>query len=142
LLDQADVEKVSENAGLWSKVVQKLRTGAMPPAGMPRPDQATYDAFATYLETELGGAGAADVSPARPLIHRLNRAEYANAVRDLLEVEFDAQSYLPADDSGEGFDNLAAVLSVSPVLMERYMLAAGKISRLALGKASSRQTDH
>ena len=140
LLDQADVERVSENAGLWSKVVQKLRTGAMPPAGMPRPDQATYDAFATYLETELGGAGAADVNPARPLIHRLNRAEYANAVRDLLEVEFDAQSYLPADDSGEGFDNLAAVLSVSPVLMERYMFAAGKISRLALGKASSRQT--
>ncbi len=144
LLDQADVEKVSESAELWGKVVQKLRARAMPPAGMPRPNLATYDSFATYLETELGGAVAAnpspDTSPRRQLIHRLNRAEYTNAIRDLLEVEFDAASYLPADDSGEGFDNLAALLTVSPVLMERYMLAAGKISRLATGNASSRQT--
>ena len=148
LLDQADVEKVSESAELWGKVVQKLRARAMPPAGMPRPNLATYDSFATYLETELGGAVAAnlspdsspDTSPRRQLIHRLNRAEYTNAIRDLLEVEFDAASYLPADDSGEGFDNLAALLSVSPVLMERYMFAAGKISRLATGNASSRQT--
>jgi mono/diheme cytochrome c family protein len=140
LLDQADVEKVSANVALWSKVVQKLRAGEMPPVGMPRPDPAAYDSFAAYLEAGLGGSAAADAHPARPFIHRLNRAEYTNAVRDLLAVEFDAQSYLPADGAGEGFDNLASVLSVSPVLMERYMSAAGKISRLALGNASSLQT--
>ena len=140
LLDQADVEKISDNSELWSKVVRKLRAGAMPPAGMPRPDQATYDAFADYLEGQLEGVASARPHRVRPLLHRLNRAEYANAIRDLLAVEFDAQSYLPADDSGEGFDNSAAVLSVSPVLMERYLLAAGKISRLAIGSASSRQT--
>ena len=148
LLDQANVAEVSQDEELWTKVVQKLRARAMPPAGMPRPEEAAYDAFATYLEAALGGAiepGVAAVAADEPdsgreLIHRLNRAEYANAVRDLLEVEFDAESYLPADDSGEGFDNLASVLSVSPVLMERYMLAAGKISRLAIGDPSSRLT--
>ena len=139
-LDRADVFNISRDAQVWNKVVQKLRTGAMPPPGMPRPDQATYDAFAAYLEGELGGVVADNAGQARPLAHRLNRAEYTNAIRDLLAVDFDAQSYLPADDSGEGFDNLAAVLSVSPVLMERYMMAARKISRLALGNASSRQT--
>ena len=137
LLDQANVEEVSQDEELWTKVVQKLRGRAMPPAGLPRPDEAAYDFFATYLETELGGAVVADANSEGQLIHRLNRAEYSNAVRDLLEVDFDAESYLPADDSGEGFDNLAAVLSVSPVLMERYLLAAGKISRRAIGDPSS-----
>ena len=139
-LETADLENIRKDAGLWEKVVQKLRSGAMPPAGMPRPDGATYDAFATYLERELGQAAAAEPKPARPLIHRLNRAEYTNAIRDLLTVEFDAESFLPADDSSEGFDNLATVLSVSPLLMERYLLAAKKISRLAIGNISARPT--
>ncbi|MCZ6489566.1 MAG: DUF1592 domain-containing protein, partial [Acidobacteria bacterium] len=140
LLDQAVVEKVGDGAGLWEKVLRKLRTRAMPPAGMPRPDEATYDSFAAYLERELDRAAAARPNPGRPFIHRLNRAEYANAIRDLLAVDFDAESYLPPDHSGEGFDNLAAVLTVSPVLMERYMSAARKIGRLAIGNTSTRVT--
>jgi len=140
LLDKAAVEKIGEGAELWEKVLRKLRTRAMPPAGMPRPDEATYDSFVAYLEKELDFAAAAQLDPGRPLIHRLNRAEYANAIRDLLAVDFDAESYLPPDHSGDGFDNLAAVLTVSPVLMERYMSAARKISRLAIGSASARVT--
>ena len=133
LLDQADVEKISQEPELWEKVVKKLRTGAMPPAGMPRPDQATYDSFATYLERALDRAAAARPDPGRPVVHRLNRVEYASAVRDLLEVSIDGESLFPAEDSGKGFDNLGALLTVSPVLMERYMSAAMKISRRAVG---------
>ena len=133
MLDQADVEDVSKDAQVWEKVVRKLRAGQMPPVGMPRPDQAAYNSFATYLETELDRVAAAKPNPGRPTIHRLNRAEYANAVRDLLAVEIDGTSLLPADDSGRGFDNLADLLVVSPLLMERYMSAAGKISSLAIG---------
>ncbi len=136
LLDQADVENVSRDPEVWNKVAEKLRAGAMPPAGMPRPDQAIYDSFATYLETELERAAEARPNPGRPVIHRLNRAEYSNAIRDLLAVDFDAESYLPPDPSGDGFDNFAAVLSVSPVLMERYMSAARKIARIAIGDDS------
>ena len=136
LLDQADVENVSLNPEVWNKVAEKLRAGAMPPAGMPRPDQAIYDSFATYLESELDRAAEARPNPGRPVIHRLNRAEYSNAIRDLLAVDFDAESYLPPDHSGDGFDNFAAVLSVSPVLMERYMSAARKIARIAIGDDS------
>ena len=136
LLDKADVEKVSEGAEVWEKVAWKLRTGTMPPAGMPRPDKAAYDSFATYLETTLDGAAAAKPNPGRPAVHRLNRVEYTNAIRDLLAVDFDGESLLPADDSGHGFDNLAALLSVSPVLMERYMSAARKIK---IGRASCRE---
>ena len=138
LLDQADVDNVSLNPEVWTKVAEKLRAGAMPPAGMPRPDQATYDSFATYLETELDRAAETKPNPGRPLIHRLNRAEYSNAIRDLLAVDFDAESYLPPDPSGDGFDNVAAVLTVSPVLMERYMSAARKIARIAIGDDSIR----
>ena len=105
----------------------------MPPAGLPRPDQATYDSFAAYLETSIDRAAAAMPNPGRPAVHRLNRAEYANAVRDLLAVDIDGRSLLPADDSGYGLDNIGDVLSVSPALMERYMSAAVKISRLAVG---------
>ncbi|MEE8348605.1 MAG: DUF1587 domain-containing protein, partial [Acidobacteriota bacterium] len=136
-LDRADVANIGEEAQIWNKVVQKLRAGAMPPAGMPRPDQAGYDSLVGYLERELDRAALARPNPGRPLIHRLNRVEYANAVRELLAVEFDAQSYLPADHSGEGFDNLASVLTVSPVLMERYLAAARRISRLAVGNPSA-----
>ena len=136
-LEAADLDEISRDAELWINVLQKMRSGAMPPPGTPRPDGATYDAFTTYLEGELGLAGVAEPNPVRPLLHRLNRAEYTNAIRDLLALEFDAESFLPADNSGDGFDNLAAVLSVSPLLMERYLLAAQKISRLAIGDPSA-----
>ena len=138
LLDKMDVEQVGAGAEAWEKVVRKLRTGAMPPAGVPRPDKAGYDSFATYLETALDRAAAATPNPGRPAIHRLNRAEYSNAIRDLLALEIDGASLLPADDSGYGFDNIGDVLSVSPMLMERYMSVAKQISRLAIGDLNIR----
>ena len=134
MLDKLDVENVPAGAETWERVIRKLRTGAMPPAGLPRPDSATYNSFAAYLETSIDSAAAAKLNPGRPAaIHRLNRAEYTNAIRDLLGVEIDSETILPADESGYGFDNVGDVLSISPSLMERYMLAARKISRLAIG---------
>ena len=133
VLSKLDVANVPEGAETWEKVIGKLRTRAMPPVGMPRPDKATYDAFATYLETSLDRAAAAKPNPGRVAIHRLNRAEYTNAVRDLLALDIDVQSLLPVDDSGYGFDNIADVLSVSPMLLVRYMSAAGKVTRSAIG---------
>ena len=132
-----DLDQVGENSAeveLWEKVVRKLRTRAMPPPGRLRPDDAEYERLATRLETAIDSIAATDPNPGRrPAVHRLNRAEYANAIRDLLALEIDAQSLLPADDSGYGFDNIADVLSVSPMLTERYLSAARKISRLAVG---------
>ncbi|MBF8305404.1 MAG: Gluconolactonase, partial [Acidobacteria bacterium] len=133
VLSSVDVGDVVSGAEVWEKVIRKLRTRAMPPAGMPRPDEAAYDSFAAYLETELDRAAAAHPNPGRPLVHRLNRAEYTNAVRDLLAIAVNGDSLLPPDDSGYGFDNIADVLSVSPMLLERYMAAARKLSRLAVG---------
>jgi len=132
MLDKMDLEKVNEGAEVWEKVIRKLRTGAMPPAGMPRPDKATYDSLATYLETALDRAAAAKPNPGRPVAHRLNRTEYTNAIRDFLGIGIEGDALLPADEMGYGFDNMADILSVSPVLMERYMLAADKISSLAV----------
>ena len=137
-LDTLDLENAEKNAAVWEKVVQKLRTASMPPAGMPRPDPATYNSLAAYLETSLDRAAAASPNPGRPGIHRLNRAEYTNAIRDLLALDMDGSEFLPADDSGEGFDNIADLLSISPVLMERYMTAARRISRLAIGDSTPR----
>lgn len=134
LLDQADVENPSAGAEVWEKVIRKLRTRAMPPAGMPRPEESTYDSFATYLETAIDRAAAARPNPGRPAVHRLNRTEYANAVRDLLALEIDGAALLPGDDSGSGFDNNGDALTVSPMLLERYLSAAGKVSRLAIGE--------
>ena len=136
-LQGLDVARVGENAGeveRWEKVVRKLRTRAMPPPGRRRPAEVDYERVATHLETALDAAAAAELNPGRrPAVHRLNRAEYANAIRDLLALEIDGRSLLPADDSGYGFDNIADVLSVSPMLTERYLSAARKISRLAVG---------
>ena len=132
-LAKADVGDVSEDAATWEKVLDKLQAAAMPPPGVPRPDPATYRSFATYLEASLDRAAAAHLQPGRPAVHRLNRAEYHNAIRDLLGVDVDVDSLLPPDDSGYGFDNIADLLSVSPLLLERYVSAAGKISRLAIG---------
>ena len=138
LLDKANVENPGEAAVVWEKVVKKLRARAMPPQGMPRPDEATYASFVGYLETALNGVAAAKPNPGRAADHRLNRTEYANAIRDLLGLEVDSASLLPPDEQYFGFDNNANVLTVSPLLMERYMIAAGKISRLAVGNPAMR----
>ena len=127
--------QVAADADTWEKVVRKLRTGSMPPAGRPRPDAAASLAFVTGLESALDRAAAANVNPGRPAVHRLNRAEYANAIRDLFGIEVDVRTLLPADDADEhGFDNIADVLSVSPALLDRYMSAAKKVTRQALGR--------
>src|SRR5688572_11218291 len=133
MLDKMNVGNVAADAEAWEKVVNKLRTAAMPPVGMPRPDAATYAATASWLETQLDRASAAAPNPGRTVIHRLNRTEYTNAIRDLLALEIDGRALFAADDSGYGFDNIADVLSVSPGLLERYMSAAQRISRLAIG---------
>ena len=133
MLDKADIEHVGAGADLWEKVVLKVRSGAMPPAGRRRPDKTTFDGFATWLERELDREGAAHPNPGRPADHRLNQAEYSNAIRDLLALDTNAGSLLPADESDHGFDNIADVLSISPTLLERYVFAAKRISRLAVG---------
>jgi cytochrome c5 len=133
MLDKADVQQVGGGAEVWEKVVKKVRSGAMPPAGRRRPDKPTFEAFVTWLETELDREAATHPNPGRPAEHRLNQVEYSNAIRDLLALDIDAGSLLPADESDHGFDNIADVLSISPTLLERYLIAAQKISRLAIG---------
>jgi hypothetical protein len=132
-LEGLDLSALPQNAETWEKVVRKLRSGAMPPAGRPRPDSATYDAVASALESRLDEAEAAHPHPGGPLLHRLNRAEYGNAIRDLLALDVDPASLLPPDDSTSGFDNVADVLGVSPALLERYLAAADEVSALAVG---------
>ena len=133
-LDTFDVDRVDANAATWEKVVRKVRATAMPPAGMPRPDRATSDAFASSLERALDRGASERPDPGAPALHRLNVAEYTNAIRDVLALDIDGRSLLPADDTDRsGFDNNAGVLSVSPALLERYMSAARTISRLAIG---------
>lgn len=136
-LDGVDLNAVDRHADLFEKVVRKLRTREMPPTGSPRPDIATYDAVAGSLEEALDFAAKARPDPGRPALHRLNRTEYANAIRDLLGFEIDATALLPADDSTHGFDNVADVLGVSPELLESYVVAARKISRTALGNPAA-----
>jgi mono/diheme cytochrome c family protein len=133
MLDKLDVDHVAPNAETWEKVVRKLRVGAMPPQGLPRPDRATMVSLAASIETSLDRAAAAAPNPGRPVLHRLNRTEYANAIRDLLALDVDSSAMLPTDDASFGFDNIASVLGVSPALLERYLLASAKISRLAVG---------
>jgi mono/diheme cytochrome c family protein len=132
-LQNADFNDIPAGAETWEKVIRKLRVGAMPPQGMPRPDAATVDGLASYLETAIDRASAASPNPGRSGMHRLNRAEYAHAIRDLLDLEIDATTLLPPDDESSGFDNIADVLKVSPSLMERYLGASWNISRLAIG---------
>ena len=133
-LEGIDLTDVAAEAAVWEKVVAKLRAGAMPPQPRPRPDRAAYDGFRAWLEAELDRAAAADPRPGRTeALHRLSRTEYRNVVRDLLDVDVDVSGLLPADDTSYGFDNIAGVLGVSPTLMERYLAAARKISRLAVG---------
>ena len=132
-LERADLIDVPKGAETWEKVIRKVRAGMMPPPGAPRPAAAQLNALAGFLETSLGQAAAAKPRPGRTAMHRLNRAEYANAIRDLLALDVDAAALLPPDDESSGFDNIADVLTVSPSLMERYLSASWNISRMAVG---------
>ena len=132
-LDSLDISSPASHGEIWEGVARRLRTRSMPPQGMPRPDDATYNSLASYLETELDRAAAAKPNPGRPIIRRLNRSEYANSVRDLLDVEIDVASLLPPDDSAFGFDNISDLLGTSPALLERYLVAADRVSALAVG---------
>jgi mono/diheme cytochrome c family protein len=132
-LEHADLTDIPKSAETWEKVIRKVRAGMMPPPGMPRPYGSRLDGMVAFLETSLDRAAAAKPRPGRTTMHRLNRAEYANAVRDLLALDIDATALLPPDDESSGFDNIADVLTVSPSLMERYLSASWNISRMALG---------
>ena len=131
-LERIDLDHAGEHAELLEKVLEKLRTHAMPPASAPQPDKTTREAFVAALEQALDRAAATAPNPGRPGIHRLNRTEYANAIRDLVALEIDARSWLPPDDTGYGFDNNADVLSLTPSLLDRYLIAAEKVSQLAI----------
>ncbi len=135
-LDKMDLGQVGDAAETWEKVVRKLKTGMMPPSGARRPDRATIDGFTATLEAELDRAGTAKPNPGATALHRLNRSEYTNVIRDLLDLDVDAATLLTPDDSSEGFDNIADALKVSPALLERYVSAAAKVSRLAVGDPS------
>ena len=132
--DTLNLSNAGADAAVWEKIVRKVRTGLMPPAGRLRPDKVTHDAFVRSIESGLDVAASAHPNPGRTEpFHRLNRAEYKNAIRDLLDLEVNVDSLLPPDDASYGFDNIAGVLKMSPTLMERYLAAAQKISRLAVG---------
>ncbi|MBZ5677494.1 MAG: DUF1592 domain-containing protein [Acidobacteriia bacterium] len=134
-LGELDTAHVEKNPQEWERVVRKLRAGMMPPSGAPRPDVATYEQRIAWLETELDRHAVSHVPP--PGLHRMNRTEYANAIRDLLALEINPAKYLPSDDSTRGFDNIAGALSISPALLESYVSAAAKISRMALGRVNT-----
>jgi mono/diheme cytochrome c family protein len=139
-LEGLDLSKPAAHADTWEKVILKLRGGLMPPAGMPRPPEPARVALVSYLESSLDAAAVAAPNAGRPALHRLNRAEYANAIRDLLALEVDAAVLLPPDDSSDGFDNNADVLGVSPALLERYLSAARVVASLALGDPTADPT--
>jgi hypothetical protein len=126
-------EQVYEDAAVWEKVIRKLSAGMMPPPGNERPGEKQLQALMGELATTLDAHAAARPAPGAPLLRRLNRTEYQNAIRDLLDLPIDATELMPADDSSGGFDNVANVLSISPVLLESYIAAASKVSRLAVG---------
>ena len=132
-LDTLNPERVTSNAEQWEKVVRRLRNVSMPPAGRPRPSAEIYHRVASWLEIQLDAAAAVNRNPGRPaVLHRLNRAEYRNAVRDLIALDIDVSSLLPPDTASYGFDNIGDVLGVSPLLLESYLSTANKISRLAV----------
>src|SRR5437667_5618097 len=134
-LDKLDVMHPNSNAEVWERVIEKLRAGSMPPPGRPRPDTATYRAVATWLENEIDRAWTATPNPGRiGAVHRLNRTEYSNAIRDLLGINVDVRSQLPGDETADGsFDNFADSLSISTAHLERYLSVARQVTRLATG---------
>jgi len=135
-LADLDFSNVAGNADTLEKVLRKVHSGEMPPAGMPHPDASTSAGFTKLLQDELDREAAAHPNPGRPTVHRLNRAEYSNAIRDLLALDIKPGAMLPADDTGYGFDNIGDVLSLSPMLIERYMSVARTVSRMAVGDPS------
>ncbi len=139
VLDKADAEHVFNSAATWEKVIVQLRSRSMPPPGARRPESETYDRVVTWLETELDRAAEANPDPGRPAdLHRLNRTEYGNAIRDLLGIEIDSSAMLPPDEQAHGFDTNADALTVVPALLDRYLSAAARISRLAVGDPTLR----
>jgi len=136
--DTMDVADVSKNADVWEEAVRKLRGGLMPPAGVRRPPQADVDRFVSALEQSLDRAALANPNPGRVALHRLNRAEYANAIEDLFGLRIDAAALLPKDDEADGFDNVASVLTVSPSFLEQYISAARVVTNQALGNKAQK----
>ena len=132
-LQGLDLANVPDHAELWEKVIRKLRAGVMPPPDLPRPPLAEYEGLRDWLESEVDRAAATRPSPGSVVLHRLNRTEYANAIRDLLDLRIDAATLLPPDDSAHGFDNIAGSLTISPTLLESYATAAARVARMAVG---------
>src|SRR6266852_3955758 len=136
-LDTLDLTHPEKNALTWERAIRKLRGGMMPPPGVPRPPLEAVNSLATYLEDSLDKAGAANLNPGSVRIHRLNRAEYANAMRDLFGIDVDAAALLPTDGISDGFDNIAAALKVSPSFVDQYIMAARAVVKQALGTPPS-----
>lgn len=134
-LEAVDRDDIGGHAEVWEKVVRKLRGGLMPPPGEPRPDKREIATFAEFLETRLDAAAAAAPNPGYVPLHRLNRKEYANAIRDLFAIEIDSATLLPQDDRAAGFDNIASALQVSPSFVEQYVAAARRVAELVLGES-------
>jgi mono/diheme cytochrome c family protein len=132
-LQGLDFTAIGEHAELWEKVVRKLRAGVMPPPDVKRPPLVEYEGLRDWLETEIDRTAAARSNPGTVVLHRLNRTEYANAVRDLLDLEIDVTTLLPPDDSARGFDNIAGSLTISPTLLEAYATAAARVARMSVG---------
>src|SRR5205823_5864753 len=145
-LDAANIDQVSAAAPIWEKVIRRVKSGSMPPVGRPRPDAAAASALVGWLEDQLDRAAAARPNPGRlPSLHRLTKSEYRNVVRDLLALddlprEIDLSVLLPDDTAAGGFDNVADALFVSPTLLDSYLNAARKISRVAIGDPAAPET--
>ena len=132
-LEKLDLGTVGDHAEVWEKVVRKLRAGVMPPPGLRRPELAEYEGLRDWLEAEIDRKAVGQANPGSVVLHRLNRTEYTNVIRELLDIEIDAATLLPADDSARGFDNIAGSLTISPTLLEAYTTAATRIARMAVG---------
>src|SRR6202163_1358855 len=132
-LQQLDLATVGDHPELWEKVVRKLRAGVMPPPDVKRPPLAEYEALRDWLEAEIDRKAATRINPGSVVLHRLNRTEYANVMRDLLDLDIDVTTLLPPDDSARGFDNIAGSLTISPTLLEAYATAAARVARMAVG---------
>jgi hypothetical protein len=132
-LQSVDISSVGDHPETWEPVIRKMRAGMMPPPGMPRPSLAKYEQLRDWLEAEIDRKAAVHPNPGSVVLHRLNRTEYANAIRDLLDLQVDVNTLLPADDSARGFDNVAGSLTISPTLLEAYTNAATRIARTAVG---------
>jgi uncharacterized protein DUF1592/uncharacterized protein DUF1588/uncharacterized protein DUF1587/uncharacterized protein DUF1585/uncharacterized protein DUF1595/cytochrome c len=136
-LQRLDLTKAAEQAEVWEKVIRKLRAGVMPPPDMPRPPLADYEALRDWLENEIDRVAPTRTAAGSVVLHRLNRTEYGNAIRDLLDLQIDATTLLPPDDSAHGFDNIAGSLTISPTLLESYATAAARIARMSIGSWKS-----